>query len=822
MSLNYELVRYSDMPRLINLDSEDGNVQIKDCNVISAHLYRGTYYAGSLPYCNDQTQCLVRYQNETLSFQLEMTDPDIADVKDKIASEDTESFWDTDFVSLNFISADNRLIQVAVKPDGTVKGFTDYENEIRFDEKCEVNCTEDKWSVELDVPLALIGFDKQLFDSCPIPFDLVRYQCANGALSSWSLVPSQLPFNELYRFPVFCFGLLTLNDASWEDYAFGSPDLGELAYDGPQEVVVGTVCPYTFTYTPGKHGLAENGAIKFNLSNEVIECNRKSPVVRRFPEKDWGKLQWDDPRKPGYIRAECSDPNVKLSFEKKEHDYFSISLRLNSGVELKSDQKITISIGTEQPMSGIRSQLLAQRNFPFKFFFDPLGNGIFHQPQTFPKVNVIGRTAQALLVHSHPTPDPDEKFRLVVTAVDYYGNIADSYEGNIVFNVPVKIDGLPDTYTFSRDDRGVAEFQVSTPDRDVFVITAVDIDSSGINGSSNLLVTDGSFGPGKIYFGDIHTHSQLSDGRLHPFDKYREIAQHRGLDFWALSDHGHDLTWARIQLLNNTLQKFNRDGSFITIPGFEWTGSMGYGKPLIRKYYGHRNIYFRNPVEKIYDGVYRASDSPEKLHSSYQKILGDEFFMVNHFHCGDPELCKGVDNGVEVSGWCGNSVRENSDKYSIEDAYQCDPTLFVTAGTDHGTEAYYTGEPAEITAVICENLTRDNVFDAFKNGATYGTSGQKVLLKFSVNGVSPGKDLHAVNATERNIEAIVGSAMPVLNVELIRNGEVIGNLGGNDFGVKTFKFTDSDPEPKQGYYYVRVKTAQGHITWSSPVGYSVK
>lgn len=827
--IDYNLVRYAEQERQAILwpsqSFHNQDPQIRDFITVSAHLYRGTYYPGTLYRADYQTRCAIYFDARNLYFDLEMEEPYIKKLLKRMKEEKNPDFWQTDFVSLNFIATDNKLVQIVFKPDASAKGFKNYQYLRQWQNFAKIKHTPNTWKAQVAVPLKILGFTYEDIYKYPILFDIVRYHSANAAITAWCPIPDQLPFNETYRYPVFCFGLLSAKPVHWEKYAGKSADLGKIVYKGPKRVKAGEYVGFDIKYRVGAKGFNQGGGIKFNISNEVIECDRNSPLKRRFPEKDWSRLQWDEPKQEGYVSISCSNKNARFKLFRR--DYFSITAVLTRGGPLKEGDYITISAGIGEGCPGIRSQLLSQKNFPLKFYFDLLGNGVFLPLPKFPAIDIIGCPAKDIQIHCQPTPDPGERFRLVVVATDYYGNVADSYRGEVKFFSPAKVNGLPSKYRFKVSDRGIAEFRVSIESRGVYTIEAVDARDAAISGKSNLIVTDGSFGPDKIFFGDIHTHSQLSDGRLHPFQKYREVALHRGCDFWALTDHGHDLTTKRISLLNETMEKFNKEGWFVTLPGYEWTGTLGQGEAWLRKMYGHRNVIFLHPLKYVFDGINPWSDTPEKLKEALRKTDGD-FIIINHFHCGDPATFKGVDESVEISGWCGNDIRETPldmvehPAASVQSILSKGFRVGIFAGSDHGTEAYYRGLPAELTGLYCKELCRNDIFKSLKEGKGYATSGQKTLLKFTLNGIEPSNSKGVARGRKRRLKIVAGSVMPVLTVEVIKNGNVWMNLGSFDFGVESFSIMDDAPSPNRGYYYVRIKTAQGHTAWSSPVFYRVR
>ncbi|MCF7838914.1 MAG: hypothetical protein K9N49_09825 [Candidatus Marinimicrobia bacterium] len=805
--------------RLLGPESPTAAADHAAFSTIAAHLYRGAYFPGTRPDpAADQTRFTARRHDNTLVLELEMAEPSLAALQDWLREQAPGDFFATDFVCLNFLDRQGRVVQAAAKVNSATlvrrEGRDLADSEITF----AVGCGDNQWRARIEIPLAFLGYDWRDLDSAGVPFDVVRLHSASGATSAWCPIPSQLPFNENYDYPVFCFGMLTNGNLNWEDVVARSADIGVFQYDGAARVAAGSYASFALEYTVGEHGLAPGGALAFNIRNEVIECNWRSRVKRALPAKDWTAPQWDDPRQPGYVDVVCS--RAAADFRLERRNVFSVTARLRGDTALRPGDRVRLRLGEHPAGPGFRTQLLAQRNYPLKVYADLVGNGVFLAPEDFPRLDVTGGAAVQLVVFSPPTPDPGESVRLKLVAVDALGNIAEEYAGRVQCHCPVPATGLPPTCAFTAADRGVQEFTVAYQDPGVFQVLARDLDHPTINGASNLIVTDGAFGPGRIYFGDIHTHSQLSDGRLHPEDKYREAAHHRGLDFWALTDHGHDFTAERLEQLRRTIARHNEDNFFATLFGYEWTNSMGL-LPRMRANAGHRNIYFREAPRSVHDGVNLETASVQGVHEKY---LGEgvEHFCINHFHCGEPDSVKGADRCVEVSGWCGEFNRDSLTDVqaragSIFDTFDAGIQVGVVAGTDHGTEAYYTGLPAELTAIHSAQLDRDHVFDALRAGHTYGTSGQRTLLRFTVNGQAPGTDNPPIRAKKRLLQIVIGTIYPVQAIQVIRNRKVWQSLAGFEYGVQTYTLADEDRDPPRGYYLVRIFTAQGHTTWSSPI-----
>ncbi len=784
-------------------------------NTISSHAYHIHYYAGSLPYADTQTRCFMAYDEDGLHIRLEMDEPHLVTVLDRLADQKQEDFTDAEFVSLNILLPGGAIRQFMFKADARFQITLDGKDSGEDVIKPQFEIGKNMWCVAFSCPWSLLGTDAADFAERPIPFDLVRHRAALATITAWCPIPDSPPFSEQYCFPVFHFGLLATASGAWENWVAPSIDTGSLWLDGPTHVEVGEYLRLRYVYEVGKLGMQPGAVLRFALHNEVIECNRRSPVIRHLPEKDWSPLQWDEPAQAGFLGATVSRSGASISFSKE--DQFAVTAHLKSDISLQEGDKITLEVGTDPSGPGLRAQLLTQQDVQFKFYVDVLGHGIWHNLQVA-SIKVQGGPAQRLVLHTPATPPADKPFELLIVAIDRYGNIADGYRGCVRLYGPNAVEGILETTTFGESDFGVARIQVKLPAGVVGVFRAVDETDTALNGESNLVVTTGEFGIDQIVFGDIHTHSQGSDGRLTPEEKLREVRHLRGCDCWALTDHCYDLTPARRRRQECVIDAAEQTGTFTVLPGYEWTNSMGEKRPWCRNWHGHRNVYFDRTPLSVFDGVSDSTNTTEGLKAALLKS-GRNHVLINHFHCGDGTHKPGIDNGAEISGWATSFLRDTpgGDGY-IGDVLDTGADTAVVAGSDHGTEAYYHGLPAELTAFYVSKLDRKHVFGALKTGRTYASTGVKTLLYFTVNGKGPQQGHTRIKASCRDIEIRVGSHLPVINVQIMCNGSVVKNLQGFDFGVKHYRWTDPDTGG-DGYYMLRINVAQGHRVWSSPVFY---
>jgi hypothetical protein len=167
-----------------------------------------------------------------------------------------------------------------------------------------------------------------------------------------------------------------------------------------------------------------------------------------------------------------------------------------------------------------------------------------------------------------------------------------------------------------------------------------------------LLVADTATAAGaadyNLYFGDLHSHTNVSDGYGTPWEAY-EAAWLGGVDFFATTDPVHcsyGQEWLSADNWADTLaaaDAYNEDGEFITLPGYEqWIPWMTCGE---------MNIY--NTTE-----VYGQSHNPagNGLNNGHKGDLAN--FLPNLYDRLDEEGAIGQWNHPD---YYGNDSSANSD-----------------------------------------------------------------------------------------------------------------------------------------------------------------
>jgi hypothetical protein len=293
----------------------------------------------------------------------------------------------------------------------------------------------------------------------------------------------------------------------------------------------------------------------------------------------------------------------------------------------------------------------------------------------------------------------------------------------------------------------------------------------------------------RVFWGDIHMHTALSDGNGSHEDNFEIAKSH--LDFWAMTDHAFgegifSLDYRKFgkpgrQIINTAwdhhqelCRSYEAPGRFIPILGYEWTNFL----------YGHHNVYYRD-----YDQPIRM---PVTLPELYAALKGVEAFVIPH-HTGYPKgICgkdwdyhdeilspfveiysthgsseteEGVHPVLSTGSWMGPGAEDGCVQAGLARGYK----LGIMASTDSHLDHPGTYD-CGLTGVYAKELTRAALWEAFRRRRIYALTGDRILLDFSVNGQPMGSILPRSQNRKLRISAVAWS--PIDRIEVLKNNQV--------------------------------------------------
>ena len=572
---------------------------------------------------------------------------------------------------------------------------------------------------------------------------------------------------------------------------------GTLGWDeDPGPLVAGSIATFPFRLAVGPQGIAEGGSI----------------WVIPSPFWGWSPPQDGDPEAPGFVAITGPDG---VAFETSVHDgMLSAGVR---GRSLAANEEVAIRYGPA------RTDRFAERAGGVWVAVDGDGDGIRQVLPHALQVETVAGPPEILVATLTSAAGPGDPATLRVAVLDGSGNAFRPAEITLAVTADPAL-GLPTTIDLSTSRDGTLAIPLRASAPGVFTVT---LEGPGtLRTESNPLVVRPGAQP--ILWGDLQIHSALSDGTGEPGELYRYARDVAGLDVAAVTDHDHwgmvflDRTPALQATVAAATELAFREGSFVTVHGYEWTSWL----------HGHRHVLFFDTPHPWLSSLDPAYDDPTEL---WGALRGLPAITIPHHPAGgpvaldwsipsDPE----VEPVVEVA-----SVHGQSESPSLPGAiYDAVPGTFVEAhlagqrlglvGSTDGHDGHpglsqLAGGRGGLVAFEGASATRASVLETLRARRVYATNGPRIVVRFTAAGRPMGSELPAGVPTEIEVR-VVGTA-PIDHLELVGRAGTIGSRTGD--GGRALHATFTLDAPAAGdFAYVRVVQTDDGLAWSSPVWFA--
>jgi hypothetical protein len=417
-----------------------------------------------------------------------------------------------------------------------------------------------------------------------------------------------------------------------------------------------------------------------------------------------------------------------------------------------------------------------------------------------------------LWVHAPSTITPSEDAHVLIEAWDQFERVSSVYNGRVSFSlrsydlatlerIPTNdVDAdLPSPYQFTGQligqgvmpawllwggDNGMHSFDFSVSTEGIHYLLVNDSLTERTYWSNPIVVDDSSQ---RLVWGDVHSHSILSDGSGLPHTLYYYAQHIAGLEFCSITDHGEILNiesgFGQAEAAANAA---NSPNQFVALQGVEWTSSGGPHTPAWG--YGHLTFVFSgDECPRIAADIQESADDLWAELDSWTEVSGDRAIAIPHHSVrlpfiqdwaaclGHPEYMR-LAEAYSVHGsslvnphspWnVTGTVKQPPERIpgsSISEAIRMGLRLGLMAnGDSHGghvghslthTRAFighqypYAYDPSRVpqpypsglTGAFVEQLTRPAVFDALYQRRMIANSDYgRPYVRFAINGVEPG------------------------------------------------------------------------------------
>lgn len=345
-----------------------------------------------------------------------------------------------------------------------------------------------------------------------------------------------------------------------------------------------------------------------------------------------------------------------------------------------------------------------------------------------------------------------------------------------------------------------------------------------------------------LYFGQLHAHTNLSDGTGTVEQAFEHAANVENLDFLALTDHSNSFegqsglpSAGTTHLGDENAEEVNaswregregaraitaQEGDFVGIYGFEMTWSGGAP--------GHINTFNSEGFENRNAEPYRKGDNYEVLEAYYNTLNenpetisqfnhpGDTFGDFMDFALYDPVIDNQmtlieVGNGEGAIGSSGYFPSYSYYTRALDKGWHVAPT-----NNQDNHKGNWGDSNTARSVVLSDGLSEDAIYDAMKNYRVYATEDNDLSILYSLNGNAMGSILDEQD--EINIRAEISDPTDITGETKV---EVIVN-GGQTLAEKTFTGGSAIVEFNNlstgyGYYYLRITQADKQIAVTAPV-----
>ncbi|MEO9575258.1 MAG: hypothetical protein ABJ263_16525 [Tateyamaria sp.] len=499
-------------------------------------------------------------------------------------------------------------------------------------------------------------------------------------------------------------------------HAVAPQDLGTAEITPKGRFDAGSYASFDLVYTAGPYGIDDSGSLR---------------VCFRFAS-DQSNPQFEAPRGANFCTVEASNGAVlQLRWDPKGNVRpwdKTLWIKVVQGYLAEGDT-ITIRFGvTEDGGPGMRLQTFCEDTFEFRVLSDPIATFNFQPLPEQPMIEIGPGAPERFLAVLPTKRRPGETFSLKVKGEDKWGNPSDRCDQTLKVVAEGNIVGLPDTITLRPGVRAF-EFDGLSVARAGRVSIDLQDESGGIVARSNpLMIEDTNL---VHYWADLHGQSEetIGTGSAEQYFAFaRDLAfvdacGHQGNDFQIT-----DAFWGE---LNRITATYDVPGTFLALPGYEWSGNTALG--------GDRNVYFPNEnrvIRRSSHALIEGGDAAGTDALTAGQLFDDlaeagEWDVVMYAHCGG----RYADIEVAHDGRFERSVEVHSSwgtfEWLLYDAFRLGYRVGVVSNSDGhkgrpGASYPGAGKFGAIGGLTCfevENLTRENLLDCMRSRRHYGTTG---------------------------------------------------------------------------------------------------
>jgi hypothetical protein len=581
--------------------------------------------------------------------------------------------------------------------------------------------------------------------------------------------------------------------------------------DAPHEIPAAGSARFEIVYEAGPLGVAEGGLV----------------FLQPSPFWDWDPPQVQLSDAPGFTTVSTDAVGIELQPDDSSGAFLAVVI---GGRALASGERIRFVYGAGE--SGARVDRFHEDQSPLYLAVDGDGDGIRSLIENVPRIDVASREAVQLVLSAPSTALPGASVELVIAALDALGSPSRVEQGGVELGELPAGAQAESPLDLAGGHLGHRRFTLAGLPPGTHRISVQGTgELAGLTATSNPIRVEA--GIERILWGDLHGHSQLSDGTGTPDQYYRYARDVAALDVSALTDHDHwgmeplDARPSAWQSVRDSVDRFHQPGRFVALLGYEWTNWL----------HGHRHVLYFDEVHS--GGVLSSLDpryqTPADL---WNALRGQSALTFAHHSAGGPVSTNWLfppdpvlEPVTEIVSVHGSSEAPDSPRpiYDpvpgnyVRDVVGAGYVLgFIGSGDSHDghpglVQLSDPGGSGGLAAIASESLTRAGVLEALRARRVYATNGPRIWLRVRL-GDRPMGSLITNSPDDPDtqwLEIDVEAHAPIERIDLIRSGHT-ASIPGEGSLVMNERREIPKLQPGE-YHYVRVVQLDGGAAWSSPI-----
>ena len=552
-------------------------------------------------------------------------------------------------------------------------------------------------------------------------------------------------------------------------------------------------------------GKRERIRIEYTVGDVPVEAGMAIEIWKHFTS-DVEEFQVDDPDAPAWFGAEVTAAGVKVKrvkftnwVQRNSPAVFPyrkcVALVVEEG-RLKEGDKILFDLGGPK---GVRMQQYAENLFNFRVAITKEGLPVAYGGDAM--MTVTGGPLAKLRVQAPSVVNVGERFTVEIVPTDAWVSLAKNHTG---LSFRVTSTGLaPGAFHYDEKLQHYIARDFVAHKEGTFRITVQTADGRYKGVSNPIWVIKNPVW--RVYYGEMHQHTYLADGRGVFRELYLNARRVGLLDFAALSPHHIPLSlsgpilrlkdeqwptdqWPELQRVTKVMNGWE---GLVSILGYEYSVGTRLG--------GHHNVYFKaDEAKSTMELDTKDPRAPIGKMLRTLRFAKVPTLVIPHIGGGPPDWTHPPDPRIErlfevasVHGVFEESWRKHLEAGLRQGVIGAGDTHTVSMGIAY-PGLIYTMTNA-LAGVYAYGKNREDIWNGMYQRRTFAATGnQRILVRFEVNGELMGGEISSKLNENARVHARISGTAPLVSVELVKNNNVIHQVKPARRGARLLRVTWGD------------------------------